>query len=369
MSVDVELLVDGSAYAGWTAVTVRRSIEAVAASYRLELTDRWPGETEPWPLRPSDECQVRESGDTLITGYIDSVNGTLAASEHTLAVRGRDRTADLVDSSAEVSPGEWSGLDLLQVARKIVSPYGIAVRAEVDVGEPFPVFKTQPGETGFEALEQAARQRGLLLVSDREGALVITRPGNQRAIDGLVQGQNVLRARASASHEQRYARYIVLGSRPGSDNTQREQAAGVRGEATDAVLSGRERTLVVIAEKGVSPAAAKNRAEWEATTRAARAATLRVTVQGWRQSDGSLWAPNRIVPVDVPALRAQGDMLISQVTYRLDQNGSRAQLALARADAYKPKPVVENEAPEELYGAATSLDEVDTNWGGGASLD
>lgn len=357
MASEVELLVNGTVYSGWTDVTVRRSIEAVAGSYRLELTDRWPGQSEPWPLLPSDQCTVRDGDDTLISGYIDTIDGTLAGDDHSLGVSGRDRTADLVDSSADMTPGEWSGLTLLQVAQKIAEPYGITVRAEVDVGQPFSVFKLQPSETGFEAIEQAARQRGLLLVSDSEGNLVITRPGNRRTADALIQGENVLRARASASHQDRYARYVCLGQRPGDDNTFGEQAAGVRAEARDSAIGNRERTLVVIAEKGVSPAAAKNRAEWEAATRAARAATLSVIVQGWRQSDGSLWTPNRLVPVDIPALRAQGDLLISQVTYRYGQQGQLVELALARADAYKPQPVV---GDPSIYGATAGGSE--TNW-------
>lgn len=365
MPDDVALLVAGSEYSGWTSVSITRSIETASASYDLELTDRWGGPASAWPIGPSDECRVRIGSDTLVRGYIDRISGSLAGNQHALRVRGRDRTADLIDSSAEIEPGEWSGLDLLQIARKIAAPYGIDVLAEAPVGDAFGVFKLQPGETGWDAIERGARQRGLLVVSDREGRLILTRPGEQRASDQLTEGGNVLQARSRATHDERYARYVVLGSRPGSDNVQREQASAIRGEARDAGLGDRNRTLTIIAEQAVSPAAAQERAQWEATTRAARAAGLRITVQGWRQADGRLWLPNLVTPVTVPTLRAEGDMLITSVVYHLDNRGARADLSLSRVDAFQPKPVVAENDGGDLYGALPGTGELDTNWGGG----
>lgn len=362
MKNDVELLVDGTRYGGWTRATVKRSIDTVSASFRLELTEHDPETGEPWRFDPSDRCEVTVAGETLVNGYIDAVEGMISSDAHSLSITGRDRTADLIDSSAEVDPGEWSDVTLTQLARKLVAPYDLDVTARVDAGEPFSVFKVEPSESAFEALERAARQRGVLLNADRDGDLVITRPGNQRATDALVQGENVLEARAGASHEERFSRYVCLGQRPGDDNITGEQTTGIRGEARDRAADDRNRVLVVIAEQAASPASAKQRAEWEAATRAARSATLEVTVQGWRQSDGALWREGLTVPVRLPKLRVEGDLIVAQATFRLDDRGRRTQLSLARPDAYAPKPVIDNDDEADLYGAAQA-GEYETNWG------
>lgn len=364
MADGVALTLGGIRYRGWTTVRITRSIEAAAASFQLQLTDRWPGQGNRVPVKPSDACTVDAGGDQLVNGYVDNVRRQIEDGGHTISVRGRDRTADLVDSSAD-GPGEYRGLTLLQVARKIAEPHGISVRADAPVGDPFDTFKVQPGETGFDALESAARQRGLLLMSDTDGSLVFSRPGNERTGSALIEGRNILAGSSTLSHQDRYYRYIVRGQQPGSDNVQRTSVTEPEGKARDAALSNRSRLLLVVAEKAATPASAKQRAQWEAATRAARSVEVRITVQGWRQagSDGLLWMPNFIVPVRAPTLDIDGDMLISGVTYKLDDNGTTADLHLTRADAFQPKPVVDDTEDDGNPGMVAGGSGFDPDWG------
>jgi prophage tail gpP-like protein len=88
----------------------------------------------------------------------------------------------------------------------------------------------------------------------------------------------------------------------------------------------------------------KKRAQWEATVRAARAVSVQVTVQGWRQGNGELWPVNALVNVDLPWLRLSGDMLISELTHTLDESGTRTQLTLRRPDAFIPQPATPADA-------------------------
>jgi prophage tail gpP-like protein len=358
---EVELIVAGQRYTGWTSARVERAIDSVSAAFRLELTEHDPGTDEPWRFDPSDPAEIRFADETLVNGYIDAVDGRFTESTHTLSVRGRDRTADLVDSSAEVAQSEFTDVILTQLARRLVEPFGLSVSANVDVGEAFRQFKIEPGESGFEALERAARQRGVLLNSDRNGDLVITRPGARRADDALVQSENVLEARAGASHEKRFAKYICLGQRPGNDNITGKQTTGIRGEATDSGASDRHRVLVIIAEQATSPRDAKRRAQWEASSRAARSSSLTVTVQGWRQSTGALWREGMVVPVELPALRVTGELIAASVRYRFDDRGTRAEIELQRPDAFEPKPQIDDDSDD--VAAAASASRFDTNWG------
>jgi prophage tail gpP-like protein len=58
-----------------------------------------------------------------------------------------------------------------------------------------------------------------------------------------------------------------------------------------------------------------------------RAVTL--TTDSWRDSDGKLYAPNSLVPVNLPSLKIVGQSwLISEVTYRKGENGTQCDLVL-----------------------------------------
>jgi prophage tail gpP-like protein len=76
--------------------------------------------------------------------------------------------------------------------------------------------------------------------------------------------------------------------------------------------------------------------------RAARSATVTVTVHGWTQRDGSLWPINALVPVHIPAFGiTYTDLLITEATYTLSlQGGTITTLSLTRADAFRPEPTI-----------------------------
>lgn len=356
---DVALRVNGKQYQGWTSVEVHRSMEAVAGSFNLKLTERWPGRSTPWKIMPGDECELLLDGQTVILGYLDSVAPKYDAGRHEITVTGRDATADLVDCSADHKPGQWSDISLERLVQTLAEPFGIGLTVEADTGEAFRTFTLQTGETVWEAIDRAARQRGVLVVSDAAGGLVITRRGTNRAGVQLVEGRNIMAASAELSQEDRFGTYIVKGNQPGTDNLNGEAAAAVSARAEDAGVK-RYRPLVVMAEGATNPNVARQRAEWEASVRAGRAQTASVTVQGWQESDGALWVPNRLVTVRSPMLRMDGDLLITGVRYRKgSQRGTTAVLALARPDAYEPKPEVED-TEESPWGGGASYS---SNWG------
>ena len=64
--------------------------------------------------------------------------------------------------------------------------------AQTDVGAPFPVLAISPHDKAMPAMEKAARQRGVLLVSDGVANLLLTTAGSTRAPDQVAFGYNVL---------------------------------------------------------------------------------------------------------------------------------------------------------------------------------
>jgi prophage tail gpP-like protein len=286
-------------------------------------------------------CELTIADDKIIAGYVDSVSPALAKDSTSIAVAGRDKTADLIDCSVEYSKGEIAGATLTRLAQLLCAPFGVSVVAPSSTGAVIDIFKIQQGETVFEALDRAAKKRGYLLTTDGLGSLVITRPGTQRATTRLEQGINILSGSAVFDFKNRFSKYTVKGQDFGW-NKEVDPAFAYKtiATATDPSVK-RHRPLVIQSEQLTNLNDAKQRVNWEASVRAARASKFNIVVQGWRQGDGSLWRPNQLVLCRADRIGLNGEMLITDVSYTLGSDtGSTTTLALERKDAYAPEPEV-----------------------------
>lgn len=204
-----ELKIDSLRYGGWTSVRASRSIETMAGSFDLSVTERWPGQPEATPIRPGQRCELFLDGQAVISGWVDVVSPDYDAERHAIRVTGRDATCDLVDCSAIHKSGQWSNVKLDRIARDLIAPFGVDLVVEADVGEAFSSFNVQEGESVFECLERAARARAVLLTSDAHGRLVIARPTAAPPAASLVEGVNIEGARADFSMKERFSEYTV----------------------------------------------------------------------------------------------------------------------------------------------------------------
>lgn len=339
---EVSLLVNGKAYAGWTSAEVTRGIEAAAGGFKLTVSERWRAGSAPWPIYEEDECTLKIDGQVLLTGYVDKRSPAYSATEHSLSVAGRDKTGSLVDCSALLKTWEFRKVSVLTLAQRVAEPFKVPVslQAGLSLGAPPAKLSVDPGDKAFEAIERACRMVGLLAVSDGLGGLQLMRPGSARAQTQLVEGENIIAASGDFDASDRFRRYVVLGQHAGSDQLSGGAAAAVRGEAVDAGVRRTARVLVIRPESSTTTAHAKERAKWEAAVRAARGDAVSVTVQGWKQGDGSLWPVNALVLLRSPRLGIDGEMLISQAVYSVSEGGTTTQLTLRRPDAFTPEPTI-----------------------------
>ena len=346
----VALSIDGRDHVGWTEATVTRSLETISGAFQITLTEREPGETTPRVIRPGDACRVQLDGDAVIQGWVDVVSVDYDARGHTLSVRGRDTTGDLVDCSAATEPGEWKDARLEEIAAALCAPFDIGVSRETDTGEPFARFRIEEGGSVFEAIDRACRFRAVLPRSDGEGGLILTTPSRSRSDVRLERGMNIISASGTSSWLARYSDYLLLGQQAGGlDGFTAEQVAHVKAEARDEGVT-RYRPLTIIGEQSQAEDEAMARIMWEANVRAARARSVRITVQGWREApDGDLWTPGRLVYVSDDWLGIDQDWLISATSQTLGAGGTLTDLDLMPPDAFAQR-------------AEPETTELGTNW-------
>lgn len=341
MADKVELYVSGKIYSGWLDVDITRSLNAIAGSFSMSITDRWSGQSEPWILKPDDACEVKINGTRVIKGYVFSVSSAISKDARTISVSGRDQTADFVDCSIDVKENQLQSISLKRLAETLAKPFGMKVTIEGSTGAAFNPFAFNPGESCFEALEKACRQKGFLLTNDGNGGILITRPSSERASTILEQGKNILQASATFDHSDRFSTYKVKGqSSKFDDDLDPMFAYSIQASATDPNVT-RYRPIMIVNESVATIEQAKQRAQWEATNRAAKSSQFNVQVQGWTQGDGSLWRINQLVRFRSPAIGIDDDLLVVSTKMNLSAaSGSTTELKLERKDAYTPEPAI-----------------------------
>ena len=329
---NVTLTVSGQAWEGWTEMSFTRSLEAIAGEFDLTVTTQW-SEAAPRVIKEGLACTIAIAGETILTGYIDDFIPSYDAENVSIRVMGRDKTGDLVDSSVVHKSGQWKGVTLDALATEIAQPYGISVVNETDTGEAFGSVVLEQGETGFELLERLAKQRGVLLTSDAQGRLVITRASTQRVSVALVLGENILAARGRFSWRERASEYIVKGSASAGGATwgaQPVQTIGGRAATVTDPAINRYRPKILVNEDNLTVGGASIRGDWYKSRMLGEANTSEITVAGWRENGdtGALWQTNRLAEIRDPIQNLNTTWLIKSVTFTEGDGGRITVLTL-----------------------------------------
>lgn len=377
----VRLLVEGQEYGGWKSVRIEAGIERQARSFDLEVTDRWPGQTDiPRRIRPFDACQVFIGEDLVLTGWVDATPIKYDGKSVSVSVRGRSKTADLVDccpipSGQAIGAGggswgdvigkdgkkvnviqppsksanQWRNMKMEAIAAALAAPYGLRVIAEVDTGRPIADHQVQPGETVFESIDRMMRLRHVLSTDNERGDLVFIDVGSAgRSETAIELGKNILAASTDLDYKGVFSEYIVKGQRAGNDAEYADDVAEEEGTATEDTVdsseaitrdsrSKRRRVLVIKQSGQADEGTCKDRADYERAHRAAKALQTSYTLAGWRQKSGALWLPNMMVRVRDGAVGFDTDMVIAEVSWHLDKEGLRSEIRVGPPDGYVTK--------------------------------
>lgn len=378
----VRLVVNGQEFGGWKSVRIEAGIERQARSFDLEVTDRWPGQTDiPRRIRPFDTCQVFIGNDLVLTGYVDATPIKYDGKSVGVGVKGRSKTADLVDccpieSGQSTSAGsggtwgdvvgpdgktakvvkppaktasQWRNMKMEAIAASLAAPYRVRVISEVDTGKAIPDHQVQQGETVFESIDRMMRLRHVLSSDNEKGDLVFIDVGSAgKAGTALEVGKNILAGSADLDYKGVFSEYVVKGQRAGNDaeygaDVAEEEAVATEDTADDQEAitndsrSKRRRVLVIKQSGHADEGTCSDRALYEKAHRAAKALQTSYTVAGWRQEDGTLWRPNLMVRVRDGIVGFDADMVIAEVAWVMDKEGLRTEIKVGPPDGYRTK--------------------------------
>ena len=173
---DFGLVVNGKQYGGWKAFSIERSIETMCAGFTFDFKEGLEGA---WPVVEGDECSIVYGGRPVITGYAETAGLSMTGDS---SISGRDRVADVVDSSPRLKQWSWKAATPDSIARALCEPFGVVVSVQPGVVlAPLGRFSVDPGDTGGAALQKLCSAAGVLAVPTDTGGLTLTRAGKPPA--------------------------------------------------------------------------------------------------------------------------------------------------------------------------------------------
>lgn len=334
----VRLRIDGMDYGGWTSVRIGAGIERQARDFNLEVCWRWSGQNEALPIKQGAKAEVLIGADLVLTGWVFATPISYDADQIARGVQGRSLTADMVDCAAANKPGQWRKQSVQQIVQALAQPFGLEVVSEVPETQTLTDHSIEPGETAFDSVDRLLTISRLMSTDDAQGRVVIVKPGSAgNANDALEVGVNILDGSATLDFSQVMSEYRVVGQQSGTNSSFAAASNEVSAHVADARME-RYRPMLIQQQGQLNAQQAQERANWERGSRMGKALTVAYKVQGWRQSNGDLWIPNQSVHVIDPIIGLEREMLIIEVEYALDNNGTIATLTVAPPEAVMPEP-------------------------------
>lgn len=347
--MSIRLKVNGVEYENFESASVDIRLDALCRAFSFTATAT---ADQPLPFKGGAACEVIVDGELVLTGHIEVISVTYDSGSHSINVQGRDRTADLLDSTlGAIDDLRTDSFTLKQLIEAVIKSLGLSLTV-IDEANPPPfnpaedLAAPEAGDHAFDFIEKYSRKRQVLLTSNAYGNIVISK-NTGRSAAGAVQhiigaeDNNVLRSNFAYDITGRYRSYrVVSGMNPvalneagGTDLASLVDQAG--GVSDLEIRAGRQ--LIIVSETAFASDNCGARAKWEADIRKARGLTYSASVSGFRVAGdtGALWQVNRVYQIVDDYIGKVEPMLCNSITFSYDLNsGSETALGFVRRNAY-----------------------------------
>jgi prophage tail gpP-like protein len=322
----------------------------------------------------------------FITGFVEQINISYDSTGHQISISGRDKTCDIVDDTVGSDLSFSAGVSLPEIITKVLGSLGLdadikvknnvkdlAVFGVSDLGNISP----QIGQTAFDFIEKYAKKRQVLIMSDGDGNIVLTRvPEEKDKIKTVLTSSakkqsTILTASVTYNDVKRFYKYIMLSQQnpvssatggvvtnlaPYQQNGGNLGASEEEDNSSDSEIDNEK----MISMKAISydkdirhtriynmmqhcdsendSQSLQDKAEWEANYRRATGFNYTVTVQGFSPINDPkiIWQPNMLVTVKDEYCDIDSQLLLIKsvkFTYGID-SGSTTTLELIDKDGY-----------------------------------
>ena len=355
---NIYLEVNGERYTGFTNIQIDKSIPALCGKFTFATTVKEsPTGVIQNDLKVQDSVRIFIDDNVVLTGYIEILNESYSTSEHEIVVQGREKTSDLVDCS--IISKSYLQKDFTKLARivlkdngynniSVINKVGNLPVLTVDASEknsselPNNEITTQTSESIAEFLYRYARQIQVLLLTNEDGNIEITKEGSNSMSGDLISSgdqANILSASIGISTAERF-RTIQIVSQGSSSDFSEESIKQDATKTDTEIRSPRRKILTVPTNSQVN--SITELANWNINIRRAKGTRYNCKVQGFynTRSKKELWKINNIVQINDDKCQINGLFLIEAVTFRKDLNGSFTDLSIVKRGSFSAEPQI-----------------------------
>lgn len=349
----ITITINGIKFGGWKTAKITRSMDSICRVIDLTVTDRWAVNKMMAQIKPNDTFQGFIGDIKVLDGYIDRFSPSFNINGESITLQARDKSADLIDCSAEHRTGEWIGLKIDRIARDICNKFGIklTVDSHVDIGAGLPFFRIEQGMKAFEAIQKICSLRGVMPISDDAGGIILTQASTTKIQSQLVEGINIKEATATYDATERYSKYTVKAQADDTQNIFENGGFDISGTVTDENIK-RYRPIVIVEGAPIDAGTCQTVAKWELAKARGKSRNYSITVKDLLQESGELWPINKLVHLKSERLAVDEDLLISNVVSNVDSTGQFTELTLVPREAYVviPQLKLESDANASPFG-------------------
>ncbi|WP_397601250.1 phage baseplate assembly protein [Silvanigrella sp.] len=328
----ISVKTNGGELKGWHSAKITRSLAALSGSFEVSYYAKIEKGIALNLIKRGDSCKVFYKNMPLIDGYVEKRANKASNSQLSFSVSGRDKTGDLVDSTAALSSKEFKNQSLKQMAETLLSGFNISISGKSSKANTIiKNISMQPTETIFNTISKLAKYQNVLVYPDRNGGLIFSDVGTKKC-GKLEQGKNILELDIVEDDSQKFQTYKSYVNEGTPDEKHKKSVAEVRDPTVK-----RPRIKLIALSKASAKVEALERCKWEMMNQTAKSLQLNVTVVGWLNPNGELWEINEIVTVDFKCFEIRADFLIEETVFNFDTSGYKTNLKLVIPEAYKPQ--------------------------------
>lgn len=107
-------------YIGFENIQIERSIEAISGKFSISGNDRID-----YPVSIGDKCVIKLNNQSVINGFIESIEINYNFSSHPISFIGRDKTSDLIHSCLQSNISFNGSISFRQIIQNVLNDIGL----------------------------------------------------------------------------------------------------------------------------------------------------------------------------------------------------------------------------------------------------
>ena len=335
MENKIKIEIDGTILEKYFDFCLNKSIESFCNSFSFSISQKTADLLE---IQQYSVVQITIEKELVFTGFVESIDITQNLDNYYLSISGRDKASEILDSY--IIPKQYKQNDFLKLARLVLDDNGFNnIKVESDI-KILPKlignsFVAEKDSKIFNFLDNLAKTIQVILVTNQNGDLLITREGVDLAVGSIdiTNNQiNIISSNLNVDSTETY-RYIRIIGTQKQEQTKKRFNQNV--EFVDQKANTNKRLIVSLGSNSN-----KNRLEdianWYMAVKRGKGARYTAEVRGFLTNinSGLLWKENTLILLKDDSNNINGCFLLQGVNYKVNDSGSITTLFLCNVGSF-----------------------------------